>query len=93
MALGALTRMQQRAIDANKSLKDVNVNFIHPGYVDTDMTMHLGKLSIEEGANISLLAATLPPNSEIKGCYIWCDGSVLDWVNGPLPPLAHTSWT
>lgn len=33
------------------------MNHVHPGYVDTDMTSHTGKLIIEQGAKSSLYAA------------------------------------
>jgi len=61
------------------------VNHVHPGYVDTDMSSHRGPLTPEEGAKSSLFAALLPPNTDIKGKYIWRDCTVLDWVNDKLP--------
>lgn len=41
-----------------------NRNFLqcHPGYVNTDMTSHLGPLTIEEGADTPIYLATLEDN-------------------------------
>ena len=39
-----------------------------------------GPLSIDEGARSSIYAALLPPNTDIRGKYIWEDCSVKDWV-------------
>jgi len=88
VGLSALSRIQQREIKKDSSRPDIAVNYVHPGYVDTDMSTHKGPLSIDEGAS-SLFAATLPPNTEIKGQYIWFDCSILDWVNDVTP----TKWT
>ena len=38
-----------------------------------------GPLSIDEGAKSSIFAALLPPNTDIKGKYIWEDCTVKDW--------------
>jgi carbonyl reductase 1 len=70
--------------DTNRS--DVVINHVHPGYVGTDMTLHKGPLTPEQGAKSSLFAAALPPNTDVKGRYIWCDCTIVDWVNGPAPP-------
>lgn len=91
VGLSALTRIQQRVMD--KIWTDVAINHVHPGYVSTDMTSHKGHLSVDQGAMIPVLAATLPANTDNKGKYIWYDGTIIDWANGPYPPMAHTSWT
>jgi len=80
----ALSRIQQRELGKSPEL-DLVVNHVHPGYVDTDMTSHKGPLTIDRGAMSSVFAALLPPNTEVRGAYIWHDCQVLDWVNGPLP--------
>lgn len=85
IGLSALTRIQHNEMVKDGKQKDVAINHIHPGYVDTDMSSHRGKLSIEEGARASIFAATLPPNTDVKGQYIWFDCSIIDWVNGPMP--------
>ena len=65
--------------------QDLVVNHVHPGWVDTDMTSHKGPLTPEEGARSSIFAALLPPQTPIKGQYIWKDCSVIDWTNESLP--------
>jgi len=62
------------------------VNHVHPGYVDTDMTSHKGPLSPEEGAKSSIFAALLPPDTKIRGQYIWLDCKVRNWIDDSLPP-------
>ena len=79
--LSALSRIQQREFDSD-ARKDLVVNHLHPGYVDTDMTSHKGPLSIDEGSRASIYAALLPPETEVRGKYIWEDCSLKDWVNG-----------
>jgi len=80
----ALSRIQQRMMEADPR-EDIVVNHVHPGYVDTDMTSHKGHLSVDRGAESAVFAALLPPNTDIRGAYLWHDCQVLDWVNGPLP--------
>ena len=84
VGLSALSRIQQRLLLKDARL-DIAVNHVHPGYVDTDMTSHRGPLTIEEGAKSSLYCALLPPNTDIKGKYLWYDCKLVDWVNGPRP--------
>ena len=84
VGLSALSRIQQREF-ANDSRKDIVVNHVNPGYVDTDMTNHKGPKTTEEGALSSIYCALLPPETSIRGKYIWHDCQVVDWVNGPKP--------
>jgi len=83
VGLSALTRIQNREMQKS-ALKDVAINHVHPGYVDTDMSSHKGPLSPEEGAVSSIYLALLPPGTSITGKYIWKDCQEVDWVNGPL---------
>ena len=46
------------------------------------MSSHKGHLTPDEGSKSSLFAATLPPNTNVKGEYIWEDCKILDWING-----------
>jgi carbonyl reductase 1 len=85
VGLSALTRIQQREMDKDTNRSDVVINHVHPGYVDTDMTSHKGPLTPDQGAKSSLFAASLPPNTDVKGQYIWSNCAILDWVNGPAP--------
>lgn len=85
VGVSALTRIQQRAFDAD-TRQDMIVNCAHPGYVDTDMTSHKGPLTIEQGAVSPSYLALLPPKvKEPRGAYLWYDKQVVDWVNGPTP--------
>ena len=85
IGLSALTRIQQQKLTENPDLKDVVINHVHPGYLNTDLTRHKGTMTIDEGAKSSIFAATLPPNTDIKGQYIWSDCQIVDWVHGPIP--------
>jgi len=88
IGLSALSRIQQRELAVStEPRQDVVVNHVHPGYVDTDMTSHKGVLTIDRGAQSSVFAALLPPNTEVRGAYIWHDCQIVDWVNGPTPPM------
>lgn len=79
VAVSALTRIQQRAFDAD-ARPDIVVNSVHPGYVDTDMTSHKGPLTIEEGAEAPVYLALLSPGEQVvKGQYVWCDKTVKEW--------------
>lgn len=90
IGVSALSRVLQREVDLGDR-KDILVNFVHPGFVATDMTqsaLHIipqTPLTPEQGALAGLYAALLPPGSNIKGAYIWEDCQIVDWVNGPLP--------
>ena len=48
VGLSTLTRVQQRHFDQD-SRPDLIVNCVHPGFVDTDMTNHVGGVPIEQG--------------------------------------------
>jgi carbonyl reductase 1 len=80
VAVSALTIIQQRKFDENPE-KDIVVNSVHPGYVDTDMTSHKGELTIDEGCQAPVYLALLPPNvKEPRGGYVWCDKRTIDWI-------------
>jgi len=84
VGLSALSRIQNRELQKS-SIKDVALNHVHPGYVDTDMSSHKGPLSPDEGAASSLYVALLPPGTDVTGKYFWYDCQEVDWVNGPAP--------
>ncbi|PWA50383.1 glucose/ribitol dehydrogenase [Artemisia annua] len=44
------------------------VNCVHPGYVDTDINWHTGTMTVEEGAQGSVMLALLPEGGP-SGCY------------------------
>jgi len=82
----ALSRIQQRDLSSGPR-GDIVVNHVHPGYVDTDMTSHRGPLTIDRGAESAVFAALLPADTPVRGAYIWHDCQIVDWVNGPTPPM------
>ncbi|KAL0810199.1 hypothetical protein ABMA28_010983 [Loxostege sticticalis] len=79
VGLTALTMIQQRMLND----RDIKVNAVHPGYVDTDMTSHKGPLSIDEGAVAPLFLA-LEADDSVKGQYVWRDKQIISW-DGPTP--------
>ncbi|PWA52055.1 glucose/ribitol dehydrogenase [Artemisia annua] len=44
------------------------VNCVHPGYVDTDINWHTGTMTVEDGAQGSVMLALLPEGGP-SGCY------------------------
>ncbi|CAH2060451.1 unnamed protein product, partial [Iphiclides podalirius] len=74
VGLTALTMIQQRLL----SDRDIKVNAVHPGYVDTDMTSHKGPLSIYEGAAAPLFLALDAPDT-VRGQYVWYDKRIVNW--------------
>jgi len=80
VGVSALSIVQQRVMDEERGEEDIAINHAHPGFVDTDMSSHKGHRSVEEGAKSIVFAATLPPNTDIRGQYIWEDSTVTSWV-------------
>ncbi|CAH2099023.1 unnamed protein product [Euphydryas editha] len=76
VGLIALTKIHQRLLND----RDIKVNAVHPGYVDTDMTSHMGPLSIEEGAQAPLFLALDAPDS-VKGEFVWFDKRIVSWAD------------
>ncbi|XP_072945797.1 carbonyl reductase [NADPH] 1-like [Epargyreus clarus] len=70
----ALSIIQQRELHD----RDIKVNAVHPGYVDTDMSSHKGNLTIDEGAVAPLFLALDAPDS-VKGQYVWFDKRIVAW--------------
>jgi len=81
----ALSRVQQRELSLARPGEDIVLNHVHPGWVDTDMTKHRGQLSTDRGAQSATYAALLPPNTPLRGAYLWHDCQEVDWIKGPLP--------
>lgn len=78
----ALTIIQQRTFDKEEPNRNIAVNAVHPGYVDTDMTSHKGPLTIEEGARAPLY---LSLEADLKGKYVWFDSHVVNWYGDEVP--------
>jgi len=79
VAVSALTFIQNREYGP----KGISLNCVHPGYVDTDMTSHMGPLTIEQGAAAPLYLALDAPQS-VKGVYMYHDKTIVNWF-GPRP--------
>ena len=77
-----MSRIQQREM---ASKEDVVINYVHPGYVLTDMTSSVAPLTTDQGAKSALYAATLSPGTDIRGQFIWRDCTLVDWVDGYKP--------
>ncbi|XP_047038176.1 carbonyl reductase [NADPH] 1-like [Helicoverpa zea] len=81
VGVSALSIIQQRMLDS----RDIKVNAVHPGYVDTDMSSHKGPLSIDEGA-IAPLFLALDAADSVKGKYVWYNKDIVPWdAEKPLP--------
>ncbi|CAI9279106.1 unnamed protein product [Lactuca saligna] len=51
-----------------KKFRNFIINCVHPGYVETDMTIHTGFLKVEEGARAPVMVALLPDDGP-SGVY------------------------
>lgn len=80
VGLTALSIIQQKMFDSEPD-RNVSVNSVHPGYVNTDMTEHKGPLTPEDGAKAALFLAL---EANLKGKYVWFDCRIVDW-DGALP--------
>lgn len=64
MGVSALSIIQQRIFDEESPNRNISINHVHPGYVDTDMTNHKGPLTVEQGAKSALYSAL---DADFKG--------------------------
>ena len=83
--LTALSFIQQKEFDSDDR-KDLVVNPVHPGFVDTDLTGHAGPMEPEEGAVSVVKCCLIPPNGEPRGQMIWWDGRVVNWSTDVIDP-------
>ncbi|XP_061724033.1 carbonyl reductase [NADPH] 3-like [Cydia pomonella] len=79
IALCALTVVQQREIDRN-----ISINSLHPGFVQTSMTTGSGVFTLEEASKAPVYLA-LDVDQSVKGQYFWYDKEPKDWRNPNLP--------
>lgn len=77
VAVTALSVIQQRNFDKEQPNRNISVNAVHPGWVQTDLSHHSGPLTIEEGAKAPLYVAL---ESNFKGKYVWNDCTLKDWA-------------
>lgn len=79
VALSALTIVQQNQIDRN-----ISVNCLHPGFVQTSMTNGSGPFTMEQASKAPVYLA-LDVDQSVKGQYFWYDKEAKDWRNPNLP--------
>ncbi|KAF6203902.1 hypothetical protein GE061_002240 [Apolygus lucorum] len=85
VSLNALSRIYHKRFLEDQR-EDIIINFVHPGRVDSRNTGREGLLTTMEGAEAPVYAALLPENTKSpKGCFLWHNTQVVDWINGPLP--------
>ncbi|XP_077978878.1 carbonyl reductase [NADPH] 3-like [Glandiceps talaboti] len=74
----ALASIQLEQLEGD-SREDIVLNTCCPGYVDTDMTSHKGKKTIDQGAETPVYLALLPPNvKQPQGDFIR-DKTIINW--------------
>lgn len=73
IALSALTIIQQREVDRN-----ISVNSLHPGFVQTSMTKNLGFMRVEDSGKAPAYLALDAPQT-LKGSFVCFDKRVVDW--------------
>ncbi|CAG2176738.1 unnamed protein product [Oppiella nova] len=77
----ALTRVQQRQLDADGTDRRIVANAVNPGVVPTDLNGHRGHRSPDEGADAATYLALLPPHcDQPSGALVWWDRRVVDWA-------------
>ena len=76
VALSAITMLQQKELES----KNISVNSMHPGLVQTDMTGGIGFYDIDQAAKTPVYLVLDAPET-LKGAYVWFDGKVLDWFD------------
>lgn len=75
VAVTALARIHQRDIKRN-----IAINSIHPGFVQTDMTQGHGYITVEKSA-LAPVHLALDAPQELKGAYLWFDMTEKDWAD------------
>ncbi|XP_035456826.1 carbonyl reductase [NADPH] 3-like [Spodoptera frugiperda] len=58
--------------------RDLKINSVHPGYVDTDMSSHNGPMTIDEGAVAPLYVALDAPDT-LRGQLVWFNKDIVSW--------------
>nr|CAI5840885.1 unnamed protein product [Callosobruchus analis] len=86
VGVSSLSIIQQKILDNETPNRNIKVNFVHPGWVKSDMN-DKGNITTEEGAKPTLYV--ILDNNELKGKYIWWDCQVVDWFSPNTPPRPY----
>ena len=87
--LNALTFVQHRQFEENDPEKDIVVNSVHPGYVQTDITQNNGIYTTKDSIPALSLGCFVPPKGHPRGQFIFDDATIADW-NQPYEDLKDT---
>lgn len=58
------------------------------GYVDTDMSSHMGPLTPDQGAQSTIFCATIPEEQAgtMRGVFVWHDNTIVEFDKSSCPP-------
>lgn len=87
VGVSALSIIQQRSFDEELPKRNIKLNFIHPGWVKTDLN-DKGSISPDESAKV-VLWLLFDANDDVKGKYIWFDKQIIDWYGPTTPPRPY----
>ncbi|XP_075991802.1 carbonyl reductase [NADPH] 3-like [Anticarsia gemmatalis] len=76
VALSAVTLVHQKELAS----RNISINSLHPGLVQTDMTHGVGFYSADQAAEAPLKVLLETP-ATLKGAYVWYDGKPVDWFD------------
>jgi len=81
VGLSAYTIIKQREFDATSKARDIVFTHANPGYVSTRMSNYYpGGVTPAEGARSSIFGSLLPPNTDLRGAFIWDDCTIKQWT-------------
>lgn len=75
VAVSALTSIQNRELGS----KGICVNCVHLGEAETDLTLQMEDLDINEGSDAILYLALEVPQ-DVKGVFMRNDKTIIDWI-------------
>ncbi|XP_056021918.1 carbonyl reductase [NADPH] 1-like [Ostrea edulis] len=78
VGVSALSEIQHRQLSADPR-EDVIVNACCPGFVDTDMSSHKGRKTIDQGADTPVYLALLPPGSKSPAGNFVSEREIKNW--------------
>nr|XP_034299050.1 carbonyl reductase [NADPH] 1 [Crassostrea gigas] len=78
VGVSVLSEIQHRQLSVDPR-EDILVNACCPGYVNTDMTLHKGHKTIDQGADTPLYLALLPPETKSPPGKFLLDREIKKW--------------